>query len=94
MTLLTLFGLPMSLADHRQVTYVDMQRWCKKTGFQLQKTVGAIYRFAWEEGAVEDMLDKAGEMEGVDTDALYSIARSRLEDVRRIQEKEAQENRI
>ena len=42
----------------------------------------------------ECLLEKAGEMEGVDTDALYSIARSRLEDVRRIQEKEAQENRI
>ncbi len=42
----------------------------------------------------ECLLDKAGEMEGVDTEVLYSIARSRLEDVRRIQEKEALENRI
>jgi hypothetical protein len=34
----------------------------------------------------ECLLDKAGDMQGVDADALYLIAQSRLEDVRRIQE--------
>jgi len=55
MTLLTLFNLPMSLADLRQVDYKDMADWATKSGFNVIKTVGAIYRFAWEEKACRDM---------------------------------------
>jgi 2-polyprenyl-6-hydroxyphenyl methylase/3-demethylubiquinone-9 3-methyltransferase len=58
MTLLTLFGLPMSLADLRQVSYMDMRRWCQATGFELHKSVGAIYGFAWGEKAILDMIKR------------------------------------
>lgn len=58
MTLLTLLKLPMSLADVRQVNYVDMRRWCQETGFELSKSVGAIYRFGWNEKAIEDMIKR------------------------------------
>jgi 2-polyprenyl-3-methyl-5-hydroxy-6-metoxy-1,4-benzoquinol methylase len=58
MTLLTLFDLPMSLADLRQVSYLDMQHWCQETGFELYKSVGAIYRFGWDEKAIEDMIKR------------------------------------
>nr|HID58374.1 class I SAM-dependent methyltransferase [Desulfobacterales bacterium] len=58
MTLLTLFDLPMSLADLRQVNYMDMQHWSKETGFEPYKSIGAIYRFGWVEKAVEDMIKR------------------------------------
>lgn len=58
MTLLTLFGLPMSLADVRQVSYLDMRGWAAQTGFELVRTVGAFYRFAWDQKSVDDMIKR------------------------------------
>jgi len=58
MTLLKLFELPMSLADLRQVSYLDMRDWVKKTGFMIEKSVGALYNFAWTEKAVKDMVKR------------------------------------
>lgn len=58
MTLLTLFGLPMSLADLRQIDYRDIRKWSEETGFKLQKTIGAIYRFGWDEKSVNDMIKR------------------------------------
>lgn len=48
MTLRTLFDLPMSLADLRQVSYNDILGWSQQAGFALTKTVGAIYRWGWK----------------------------------------------
>jgi 2-polyprenyl-3-methyl-5-hydroxy-6-metoxy-1,4-benzoquinol methylase len=56
MTLLTLFDLPMSLADLRQVDYLRMRQWSREAGFELIGSVGAIYRFGWAEKANEDMV--------------------------------------
>lgn len=58
MTLLTLFDLPMSLVDLRQIDYKDIINWSKKTGFKVQRTVGALYEFAWGEKSVEDMIKR------------------------------------
>lgn|GEM_PF-1558200 len=58
MTLLTLLELPMSLADLRYVSYLDIQSWCQQTGFELLNSVGAIYRFGWDEKAVLDMIQR------------------------------------
>lgn len=58
MTLLKLFELPMSLADIRQVDYSDMEKWSKATGFKLEKTIGALFDFAWGEKAVNDMVKR------------------------------------
>ena len=58
MTLLTLFGLPMSLADLRQVDYHDIQQWSAQSGFNHERTVGAIYGFAWGEKAITDMIKR------------------------------------
>lgn len=58
MTLLTLFDLPMSLADLRQIDYRDIKNWSKETGFELIKTIGAIYRFGWDEKSVNDMIKR------------------------------------
>lgn len=58
MTLLKLFDLPMSLADLRQVDYTNIEEWAKATGFKLEKTVGAIYDFAWGEKAANDMIKR------------------------------------
>ncbi|NTV63044.1 MAG: methyltransferase domain-containing protein, partial [Oscillochloris sp.] len=58
MTLLTLLHLPMSLADLRQIDVMDMEAWCAETGFALERTVGAIYRFGWDEKAAEDMIKR------------------------------------
>ncbi len=58
MTLLTLLDLPMSLADLRQVSYMDIRRWASEVGFQVECCAGAIYRFAWDGKAVEDMIKR------------------------------------
>lgn len=55
MTLLTLFDLPMSLADLRQIDYRDIKKWSREASFELQKIIGAIYRFAWDEKSADDM---------------------------------------
>jgi 2-polyprenyl-3-methyl-5-hydroxy-6-metoxy-1,4-benzoquinol methylase len=56
MPLLTLFGLPMSLADLRQVSYRDIDAWSAETGFRRCRTAGAIYRFAWGAKGVQDLI--------------------------------------
>lgn len=56
MTLLTLFDLPMSLADVRQVAYWDIRAWAARTGFEHVASAGAIYRFAWDRKSIEDMI--------------------------------------
>ena len=58
MTLLTLWGLPMSLADRRQVDYQDIRDWSEKSGFVHEGTVGAIYDFGWGKKAVADMIKR------------------------------------
>ncbi len=58
MTLLTLFHLPMSLADLRQINFKDIRKWSEETGFSWQKTIGAIYRFGWDEKAINDMIKR------------------------------------
>ena len=58
MTLLSLFGLPMSLADLRQIDYTNIKDWAETTGFELEKTVGAIYNSSWGEKAVKDMIKR------------------------------------
>lgn len=86
MTMLTLLGLPMSLADVRQVTYRDIRTWAAQTGFEHAGSVGAIYRFAWDDKAVEDMVkrvpaalrDKALGID-VDLDAYGAWLRSMVE---------------
>ena len=55
MTLLTLFDLPMSLADLRQVDYLDVRDWARQSGYAVEQVVGALYRFAWDDKAVADM---------------------------------------
>jgi len=58
MTLLTLLGLPMSLADLRQISYLDIMSWCRETGFELTRGLGAIYRFGWDQKAIDDMIKR------------------------------------
>lgn len=58
MTLRTLFDLPMSLADVRQVSYLDMASWAEQSGLTMTRTVGAIYRWGWTSTAVEDMVER------------------------------------
>ena len=58
MTLLKLFALPMSLADLRQVDYHDIAEWAAQSGFVHERTVGAIYDFAWGQKAVTDMIKR------------------------------------
>ncbi len=58
MTLLKLFDLPMSLADLRQVTHNDIEKWSNKAGFRLKKCIGALYRFGWDEKGVNDMIER------------------------------------
>jgi ubiquinone biosynthesis O-methyltransferase len=55
MTLLTLFGLPMSLADLRQVDHMNLREWAAATGYGVEQVAGALYRFGWDEKAVADM---------------------------------------
>jgi len=56
MPLLTLFNLPMSLADVRQVDFRQMRQWAKEAGYELTRSVGAIYRFGWDKKSAEDMI--------------------------------------
>jgi 2-polyprenyl-6-hydroxyphenyl methylase/3-demethylubiquinone-9 3-methyltransferase len=58
MTLLTLFGLPMSLADLQQIDVKDIRAWAKNVGLKLEKTLGAIYKFGWAEKASKDMIKR------------------------------------
>jgi len=58
MTLLTLFGLPMSLADLRQIDVKDIKIWSENVGLKLEKTLGAIYKFSWTEKAYKDMIKR------------------------------------
>jgi ubiquinone biosynthesis O-methyltransferase len=55
MTLLTLFHLPMSLADLRQVDYFDMREWAAASGYSVEQAVGALFDFSWGEKAYADM---------------------------------------
>lgn len=61
MTLLTLFGLPMSLADLRQIDIKDIKIWAENVGLKLEKTFGAIYKFAWAKKASKDMIKRVPE---------------------------------
>jgi 2-polyprenyl-3-methyl-5-hydroxy-6-metoxy-1,4-benzoquinol methylase len=58
MPLLTLCGLPMSLADLRQVSYRDIDAWAAATGLRRARTAGAIYRFAWGRKGVDDLISR------------------------------------
>jgi 2-polyprenyl-3-methyl-5-hydroxy-6-metoxy-1,4-benzoquinol methylase len=58
MTVLSLLNLPMSLADLRQIDYMDMQGWAASTGFALEQVVGAIYRFGWDQKSADDMIKR------------------------------------
>jgi len=58
MTLLTLFGLPMSLADLRQVDLLNIKEWAGQSGLTLKRTIGAIYGFAFTEKACSDMVKR------------------------------------
>lgn len=58
MTVLSLLHLPMSLADLRQIDYMDMEAWSAETGFTLERVVGAIYRFGWDQKAADDMIKR------------------------------------
>jgi 2-polyprenyl-3-methyl-5-hydroxy-6-metoxy-1,4-benzoquinol methylase len=55
MTLLSLFDLPMSLADLWQIDREHIAAWCPAAGLRLTKTLGAIYRFAWGDKSAADM---------------------------------------
>ena len=55
MTLLTLFDLPMSLADLHQITFGHMKEWAQEAGMTVYKTIGALYEFAWCERSAVDM---------------------------------------
>jgi len=58
MTLLTLFGFPMSLADLRQIDVKDIKTWSKNVGLKLERTCGAIYKFGWAGKASKDMIKR------------------------------------
>ncbi len=55
MTLLTLLDLPMSLADLWQIDVGDIRAWSPSAGLRLEKTLGAIYNFAFSQKAAADM---------------------------------------
>lgn len=58
MTLLTLFGLPMSLADLRQIDVKDIRVWSENVGLRLEKTLGAIYKFGCAKKASKDIIKR------------------------------------
>src|SRR5438105_2792514 len=58
MTLLTLFDLPMSLADLHQIDLTHVRDWSARTGFAIERSVGALYRSVWDEKAVQDMVKR------------------------------------
>lgn len=58
MTLLSLFDLPMSLADLRQIDIKDIKIWAAEVGLTLERTIGAIYKFAFSEKASADMIKR------------------------------------
>ncbi|MEX2059962.1 MAG: class I SAM-dependent methyltransferase [Nitrosopumilaceae archaeon] len=55
LTLQNLFKLPMSLTDAFQISADEMYVMTNKTGFNLVKTIGMSYDWAWAEWGIEDM---------------------------------------
>lgn len=58
MTLRSLFRLPMSLADRRQVFPQDVARWAGAAGLRTERTVGYLYELGWGSKGVRDMLQR------------------------------------
>lgn len=58
MTLLSLFDLPMSLADLWQIDVEHIREWIPAAGLELEKTLGAIYRFAFDRKSADDMVKR------------------------------------
>lgn len=56
MTLSTLMGLPMSLADIRQVDYQDIREWADQGALKLETVCGYAYALGWLKKGVEDMV--------------------------------------
>lgn len=55
LSLQKLFGLPMSLTDTYQISADEIESMCKKSGFKMEKIVGAAMDWAWTEWGIEDM---------------------------------------
>lgn len=58
MTLLTLLGLPMSLADLRQVDYKDIIEWASRADLEVRTVCGYSYALGWLDKAVSDMANR------------------------------------
>jgi 2-polyprenyl-3-methyl-5-hydroxy-6-metoxy-1,4-benzoquinol methylase len=76
-TLLSLFRLPMSLTDIRQVTPADMEKWAKEAGFSIKERIGVLYELGWLREAFFDLRRRIplavrdkGIKNGVDYDGL------------------------
>jgi ubiquinone biosynthesis O-methyltransferase len=54
-TLLTLFRLPMSLTDVRQVDFKQISEWCEEAGYSIERVVGTLYELGWTEEAFVDL---------------------------------------
>lgn len=57
-TFLNAIELPMSLADLRQVDYLQASSWAKTAGFKLTKVIGALYDLAWSDRGTEDLIER------------------------------------
>jgi len=86
MTMLTLLGLPMSLADIRQVDYQDIEEWIKQTSLSLETVCGYAYALGWLEKGIQDIMkrvplairDKGMENVDLDSDRLHWWMEKRL----------------
>jgi ubiquinone biosynthesis O-methyltransferase len=91
MTLRTLLGLPMSLADIRQVDYQDITEWGRQAGLLLENVCGYAYALGFLEKGVRDMMrrtplairDKGMESAGWDVEQLRGWMEKRLDANRR-----------
>ena len=55
LALQNLFELPMSLTDTYQISLEEMKKWANQVGFNLVKTVGISYDWAWSIWGIEDL---------------------------------------
>lgn len=85
MALLSLFGLPMSLADLHQIFPADVERMSAKARLRLERTVGYHYNLGWADKGVADMLKRvpaalrdAKLEKGRDLEAFEAWMRARL----------------
>jgi 2-polyprenyl-3-methyl-5-hydroxy-6-metoxy-1,4-benzoquinol methylase len=58
MSFLTLFNFLMSPSDRREISPLQLEKWCEEIGLKVVKVAGALYERGWGCGCLNDMIKR------------------------------------